>query len=193
MRPLGVVEVYPFCDDPHRCEAVGQLLQVDGLVFERPPQAFDKYVVHAAAPPIHGDCNARVLEDAGEVEAGELASLVGVEDIRAAAAIQGFSQRLDAEGGIHAVRRPPSEHMAGRPVHDSDQVVRRHIIWHNLRPDLKEDLAHLVQDIPLRICYNYCFIIYLIITIINCLISHDLRVRALMSRERPWMVLYQPV
>ena len=100
MRPLGVVEVYPFCDDPHRCEAVGQLLQVDGLVFERPPQAFDKYVVHAAAPPIHGDCNARVLEDAGEVEAGELASLVGVEDIRAAAAIQGFSQRLDAEGGI---------------------------------------------------------------------------------------------
>ena len=53
---------------------------LDGLVFERPPQAFDKYVVHAAAPPIHGDCNARVLEDAGEVEAGELASLVGVED-----------------------------------------------------------------------------------------------------------------
>ena len=26
-------------------------------------------------------------------------------------------------------------------------TVRRHIIWNNLRPDLKEDLAHLVQDI----------------------------------------------
>ncbi len=35
MRPLGVVEVDPFCDDPHRCEAVGQLVPVDGLVFER--------------------------------------------------------------------------------------------------------------------------------------------------------------
>ena len=30
--------------------------------------------------------------------------------------------------------------------------VRRHIIWNNLRPDLKEDLAHLVQDIKRRIC-----------------------------------------
>ena len=31
-------------------------------------------------------------------------------------------------------------------------LVRRHIIWNNLRPDLKEDLAHLVQDIRRRIC-----------------------------------------
>ena len=31
-------------------------------------------------------------------------------------------------------------------------TVRRHIIWNNLRPDLKEDLAHLVQYIRRRIC-----------------------------------------
>jgi hypothetical protein len=31
-------------------------------------------------------------------------------------------------------------------------AVRRHINWNNLRPDLKEDLAHLVQDIKRRIC-----------------------------------------
>ena len=30
--------------------------------------------------------------------------------------------------------------------------VRRHINWNNQRPDLKEDLAHLVQDIKRRIC-----------------------------------------
>ena len=30
--------------------------------------------------------------------------------------------------------------------------VRRHINWNNLRPDLKEDLAHLVQDIRRRVC-----------------------------------------
>ena len=30
--------------------------------------------------------------------------------------------------------------------------VRRHIIWNKQRPDLKEDLAHLVQDIKRRIC-----------------------------------------
>ncbi|MDA1357331.1 MAG: STAS domain-containing protein, partial [Proteobacteria bacterium] len=29
-------------------------------------------------------------------------------------------------------------------VQEVFQIVRRHIIWNNLRPDLKEDLAHLV-------------------------------------------------
>ncbi|MBT3810659.1 MAG: hypothetical protein HOF99_14245 [Rhodospirillaceae bacterium] len=32
------------------------------------------------------------------------------------------------------------------------ETVRRHINWNNLRPDLKEDLAHLVQDIRRRVC-----------------------------------------
>jgi hypothetical protein len=31
-------------------------------------------------------------------------------------------------------------------------VVRRYINWNNQGPDLKEDLAHLVQDIKRRIC-----------------------------------------
>ena len=32
------------------------------------------------------------------------------------------------------------------------QSVRRHINWNKHGPDLKEDLAHLVQDIKRRIC-----------------------------------------
>ena len=64
----------------------------------------------------------RVLENAGEVEAGELAALVGVEDLRLAVFGQRLSQGLDAEGGIHGVRQPPSENMARRPVHDRHQV-----------------------------------------------------------------------
>jgi len=35
---------------------------------------------------------------------------------------------------------------------NSKKVVRRHINWNNHRPDLKEDLAHLVKDIKRRIC-----------------------------------------
>jgi hypothetical protein len=31
-------------------------------------------------------------------------------------------------------------------------IVRRHINWNNQRPDLKEDLAHLVDDFKRRIC-----------------------------------------
>ena len=59
-------------------------MQVDGLVFERAPKSFDEDVVHAPATPIHGDGDFRVLENAGEVKAGELAALVSVEDFRLA-------------------------------------------------------------------------------------------------------------
>jgi len=41
MGPLGVVEVDPIADDPFGLEAVRQLVQVDRLVFERAPEAFD--------------------------------------------------------------------------------------------------------------------------------------------------------
>ena len=34
-----------------------------------------------------------------------------------------------------------------KTVNTAWRTVRRHIIWNNLRPDLKEDLAHLVQYI----------------------------------------------
>ena len=70
MGPLGVVEVDPLADDPFGREAVGQLVQVDRLVFQRPPQPLDEDVVHAAAATVHGDAHAGVFEDAGEVEAG---------------------------------------------------------------------------------------------------------------------------
>ena len=82
MRPLGVIEVNPRADDPFGLEAVGHLVQIDRLVFETAPQAFDEDVVHAEAAPIHRDRDLGALEHAGEVEAGELAALIGIEDFR---------------------------------------------------------------------------------------------------------------
>ena len=87
MGPLGIVELNPLADHPFGLEAVGQLVQIDRLVLERPPEALDKDVVHVAAPAIHGDRDARVLEQIGELEAGELAALVGVEYLRLAVLI----------------------------------------------------------------------------------------------------------
>ncbi len=84
MGPLGVVEVEPATDDPFGLEAIGQLVQVDCLILERAPEAFDEDVVHAPAPAVHGDRDTRVFEDTGEAEAGELAALVGVGDLRPA-------------------------------------------------------------------------------------------------------------
>ncbi len=122
MWPRGIVEADPLADDALGREAIRHLVQIDGLVFQRAPQAFDKDVVQAAAPPVHGDRNLRVLEHAGEVEAGELAALVGVEDLGLAVSGHRLVQRLDAEPGIHSVRQPPRQDMARRPIHDRDQV-----------------------------------------------------------------------
>ena len=122
MRPHSVVEVNPLADDAFGHEAVSQLVQIDHLVFQRPPQALDEDVVHAPAPPVHRDRDPGVLENAGEVEAGELAALVGVEHLGLAMFNHRLAQGFDAEPGVHGVRQPPRQDMARRPVHDRDQI-----------------------------------------------------------------------
>ena len=104
MRPLGVVEADPFADHPPCHEAVRQFVQIDRLVLERPPEALDEDVVHVAALAIHGDTDVGIPERAGEVEAGELAALIRIEDLRPAVSGQRLVQGLDAEPGVHGVR-----------------------------------------------------------------------------------------
>ncbi len=41
MRPLGVAEANPLADDPFGLEAIRQVVQIDRLVLERPPEALD--------------------------------------------------------------------------------------------------------------------------------------------------------
>ena len=124
MRALGVVEADPIVNNAFSLEAVGQIMEVDRLVFEAAPEPLDEDVVHIAAPAVHGDRHARILEHAGEVEAGALAALVGVEYLRLAASGQRLSQGLDAEPGVHGVRQPPEHNVAFRQVHDRDQVQK---------------------------------------------------------------------
>jgi hypothetical protein len=57
-------------------------------------------VIQAPAPPVHGDCDAGVLEHASELKAGELTALVGVEDLGPAVARHRLVAGLDAEAGI---------------------------------------------------------------------------------------------
>ena len=57
----------------------------------------DEDVVAPAAFAIHADTDAVRLELPGEFAAGELATLVGVEDLRGAVTHNGFPQGFDAE------------------------------------------------------------------------------------------------
>ena len=64
------------------------------------------------------------LQYAGEARRGELAALVGVEDLRPPEPRQGLLQSLNAELHVHGVRYPPGQHLARRPVHHRDQVEK---------------------------------------------------------------------
>ena len=122
VRSLGVVRADPVTDQAPGRQAVGDLVQVDRLVFERAPQPFDEDIVHEPAPAIHRDAHARRLQARGERHAGELAALVGVEDLRRIVPGQGLVKSLDAEACVQRVRQPPGQDIAACPVHDRDQI-----------------------------------------------------------------------
>src|SRR5438045_172216 len=55
---------------------------------------------------------------------GELAALVGVEDLRLAKPGERLLQRCQAEPNLHRVRQPPRQHRPTRPVDDRHQVEK---------------------------------------------------------------------
>ena len=56
-------------------------LEIDAFILQRAPQPLDEHIVHPAASTIHAEADLGVLQYGGEGEAGELAALVGVEDV----------------------------------------------------------------------------------------------------------------
>ena len=100
MKASLVVEGKIFADPGFRLVAVGVAFEIDVLILERAPDAFDEDVVHPAAAPVHRDAHAGLEQRAGEIRAGELTALVGVENLRLAVSGQCFLQRSEAERGV---------------------------------------------------------------------------------------------
>ena len=67
-------------------------LEIHLLVLDRLPQARDKDVVPTGPVAVHADPDVVSLEQTGELVAGERATLVGVEDLRASIPVEGFPQ-----------------------------------------------------------------------------------------------------
>jgi hypothetical protein len=97
-------------------------------------------------------------QHAGEVVVGELAALVGVEDLwpsLAQCVLQGF----DAEARIEQIRQTPGQHVAAHPVHHRNQVEKlaRHGNVGDIgRPHLADPLnpepAQKVRIAPILLC-----------------------------------------
>ena len=84
-------------------------VEVDMLVLHRAPEPFDKDVVHPPSFAIHADLDLVGLQDAGELLAGELTPLIGVEDLRPAVFCNGLFERLGAKVRGHGVRQSPRQ------------------------------------------------------------------------------------
>ena len=56
--------------------------EVDLIIFDGSPEAFYEYIVSPTPFAIHADTDIVLLELAGEGLTGELAPLVGIEDLR---------------------------------------------------------------------------------------------------------------
>src|SRR5919202_5295745 len=84
MRPLlvvvGEVPTQPVARLPRR----SILAQIDLLVLDRPPQAFDEDVVQGPAFAIHTDLDLGIQQQLGVLWAREVAPLIAVPDRRRA-------------------------------------------------------------------------------------------------------------
>ena len=99
--------------------------EVDRLVLERSPEAFDEDVVLPATAPVHADGDAVAFEHLDEGTGRELRSLVDVDDLGRSVTRESLLQSLDTELRAHCVADPKAQHLAAVEVQDRHQAV----IW----------------------------------------------------------------
>ena len=64
------------------------------------------------------------LQGPSEIVAGELAALVGIEDLGTAVTSKRFLECIDTKIGAERVGQSPRQHRSAHPVHDDHQVER---------------------------------------------------------------------
>lgn len=98
--------------------------QVNFFVLDRTPQPLDAHIVHPASLAIHADACPRALPRIREPLARELASLIGVEDLRRAKVGQRFLQGFYTEIRGHGIGQPPRQHPTAMPVQNRYQIYK---------------------------------------------------------------------
>jgi hypothetical protein len=97
-------------------------VQIHLLVFDTFPASFHTHVIPPATFSVHAHLNAVVGQEPRELLAGELASLVGVEDLGAAILRERLPHCVETEVRRQRVGEPPRQHAATRPVQDGEEI-----------------------------------------------------------------------
>ena len=128
-------------------------VDVDLLVFDRPPEPFHHDVVPPGALAVHADLHTRIGQHLRELPAGELAALIGVKDFRTASGSQPEQphQRIQRHAEISQVLLRPIHRIligANDPV---DQERRPLASRHALFPIAGVEYAGGVSEAPLHL------------------------------------------
>ncbi len=118
MRSLAVVEVQIPADRGARLAEAVAGVPVDLLVFDRAPEPLEENVVAPGALGVPAEGDGVVLQQAGELGAGELTALVGGENLRLAVLGERLLDGLEAEldlpsAGGRAPRSPSASSVSG--------------------------------------------------------------------------------
>ena len=122
-HPKGAGQVYL------SLSAIAVRTQIDLLILDSPPQPLAEDVVVAALSSRTADLDLLSLQSGHKVVRAELIALVGMEDLRPAAAAEGYLQGLHTEHCFKVVGELPSEHMSGVEIHVRYQVEEPFCSW----------------------------------------------------------------
>src|ERR1700722_681412 len=92
------------------------------LIFDASPKTLYKNIVDSPAFAIHADPNLVGLQQAGELGTRELTTLIGIEDLRGAIALNSILGHLSAPFGRHGVADAPIDHKTALKVYDRTQA-----------------------------------------------------------------------
>src|ERR1035437_2029106 len=97
MRALRIVKVQIPADGGARVADAFIGSQINLLVFDAAPEPLDEHIFAPGGLAVHADRDFVFYQHASKSLAGELASLIRVEDLRLAVFRQSLLQRLDAK------------------------------------------------------------------------------------------------
>ncbi len=97
-------------------------VQINAFILQRPPEALDEDVVHAATFAVHRYPAPNPFQPVGPGKGRELRPLIGVHDLGRAELVDRLIQRFDAEVSLKRVRYTPGQHFAGVPVHYGHEI-----------------------------------------------------------------------
>ena len=99
------------------------IFEIHLLPLDRTPQPLDKGIIERPTAPIPTNLNACLFQPAGVGATGELAALIGVENL-GLAHLQRRVEGLQTEPSIERIGQLPAEHIATVPIEDCHQIEK---------------------------------------------------------------------